>query len=126
MVNTRIKSYSEFSNEDRQIIRENIGKIQSWVKNQKLTRFEIAIPNDVYKFKFFIDSKKCYLSVGGGTYNFERSNNNDYDERYWIGTNNAIPYAFEVIRNWKEIKEEILKTIEFEEKSKSLLYNFEV
>ena len=120
MVKTRIMSYSEFSDEDRKVIRENIEKIVAWVKDNYV-RFEIEIPNDVYKLKLFTSNKEIYLRVGGGTYRFEKHTTDD-----WIGTTNAIPYAFEVIRNWKEIKEEILKAIEFEKKSKSILYNFEV
>ena len=124
-----IKSYCKFSDNDKKAIRENIEKINTWVKDNikdNYVRFDIEIPNDLYELKLFSSGEELYLRVGGGTYNFERSNNNDYDKRYWIGTNNAIPYAFEVIRNWKEIKGMILKQIEHETKLKYLLYNFEV
>lgn len=125
MIKSRIKSYSEFSDEDVKIIRENIEKITTWAKNQNI-RFEIEIPNDVYELKLFTNDGEIYLRVGGGTYNFEKYDNSSMTERYWIGARNNIPYAFEVIRNWREIKEEILKLIEFETKSKNLIYNFEV
>ena len=128
MIKARIRNISEFTEEEIQLIREGIEKIQAWVEEHNVPKFEIVIPNDVYELEFFVDSKKCHLRVGCNRYDFVRSEHDVHNdiERYWLCSNLKIPYAFEVIRNWLEIKEEILKVLEFENETKKILYNFEV